>query len=202
MEVRWGIFLENLTVLLLPKRGRWYSHKNSYFRHDSYFARWSSCSWSLSCLWCKWTGRVMCARCCLAFGRVNRCFFYENVWPMSSSYLQFCHNFDQLVTWLRVVQFWPYSYSWLTKRTPVSHSSDFVNHSYDYRPNCTSTSVKSKMVKMEKCKSYGSFVVTRLWKTVKYFTKPSPSSSLRQVRLRANMKYFLVVQIISWWSVS
>ena len=29
------------------------------------------------------------------------------------------------------------SYSWLTNRTPTSGSSNFVNHSYDYRPNWT-----------------------------------------------------------------
>ena len=52
MEVRWGIFIENLTVFLLLTSDREYSFTNSYnFRHDCYFARWSSHSWSLGCLW-------------------------------------------------------------------------------------------------------------------------------------------------------
>ena len=38
--------IENLTLFLIPKRGRKYSHTNSY---DSYYARWSSHCWSLSC---------------------------------------------------------------------------------------------------------------------------------------------------------
>ena len=37
---RWGISIENLTYFFISKNGRKYSH-------DSYFARWSSHSWSL-----------------------------------------------------------------------------------------------------------------------------------------------------------
>ena len=40
-----------------------------------------------------------------------------------------------MVTGLCVVQFCLWSYSWLTNRTLASLSSDFVNHSYDYRRN-------------------------------------------------------------------
>ena len=43
---------------------------------------------------CNWTECVMCVRCCLAFRRFNCCFFYENVQPMSSFFLKFCHSFD------------------------------------------------------------------------------------------------------------
>ena len=53
----------------LLKSGRNYSETDS--RHDSYFARWSPHSKNLGCSQCKWTGRIMCTRCCLAFRRVN-----------------------------------------------------------------------------------------------------------------------------------
>ena len=55
-----------------------------------------------SCL-CKWTERVKCVRSCLTFRRVNCLklllllllfFFYQNVQPMPSFFLKFCHSFD------------------------------------------------------------------------------------------------------------
>ena len=51
LEVRWAICIENLTQFFIPKSGRKYSHTNSYNFADSYFARWSSHSWSLGRLW-------------------------------------------------------------------------------------------------------------------------------------------------------
>ena len=53
---------------------------------------------------------------------------------MSSSFLKFCHSFDKLVTRLRVAQFYMLSYSSYTNK---SDYHDFVNNSYDYRPNWT-----------------------------------------------------------------
>ena len=42
-----------------------------------------------------------------------------------------------MITGLLVVQFVLQSYEWLTNWISASRSSDFVNHSYDYRPNWT-----------------------------------------------------------------
>ena len=65
-------------------------------------------------------------------------FFYEDVQPMSSFFLKFCHSFHLLITELRVVQFCQLSYSrFFQFQTTASRSSDFVNHSYDYRRNWT-----------------------------------------------------------------
>ena len=55
VEVRWGIFIENMTVFFfIPESGRKYSCTNSRsynFAMTSYFARWSSHSWTLGRLW-------------------------------------------------------------------------------------------------------------------------------------------------------
>ena len=45
-----------------------------------------------SCL-CKWTESVMCARCCLAFRRVNCFFFYEKLYMISSFFLKLMSQF-------------------------------------------------------------------------------------------------------------
>ena len=43
----------------------------------------------------KWTERVICTRCCLTFRRLTvDQVFYENVQPMPSFFLKFCHSFD------------------------------------------------------------------------------------------------------------
>ena len=87
-----------------------------------------------------------CMRCCGALCWVN-CWvflsFYNDVLKsfsakaMLCSFLKFCHSFDWLVTGHRVVQFSLYSYLWLTNQTPALWPSDFVNHSFDDRPNWT-----------------------------------------------------------------
>ena len=56
---------------------------------------------------------------------------------MSSFFLKFCKSFDQLVTGLRLIQFFLWSYSWLTNRTSALWSSAFVNQSHNYRPYWT-----------------------------------------------------------------
>ena len=48
-RIMWGILVKNLTYFFIPKSRHKYSHTNS--RHDSYFPRWSSHSWSLGWLW-------------------------------------------------------------------------------------------------------------------------------------------------------
>ena len=45
-----------------------------------------------SCL-CKWTESVMCARCCLAFRRVNCFLFYEKLYMISSFFLKLMSQF-------------------------------------------------------------------------------------------------------------
>ena len=63
---------------------------------------------------------------------------HENVQPMSSFFFKFCHSFDELVSGLRVAQFAQLCrVAQLINRTPASRSYDFVNHSFDYRPNWT-----------------------------------------------------------------
>ena len=52
-----------------------------------------------------------------------------------SKILRKCNIYDLLLIELRVVRF--SLYSWSTNGTPASRLSDFVNHSYDYRPNWT-----------------------------------------------------------------
>ena len=47
-RITWGILVKNLTYFFIPKSRHKYSHTNS--RHDSYFPRWSSHSWSLGWL--------------------------------------------------------------------------------------------------------------------------------------------------------
>ena len=48
-RITWGILVKKLTYFFIPKSRHKYSHTNS--RHDSYFPRWSSHSWSLGWLW-------------------------------------------------------------------------------------------------------------------------------------------------------
>ena len=61
VEVRWGIFIENLTVFLLPKSDRKYSHTNSYIFTMTAITQedhltvgaWAACAltdWSVTCI--------------------------------------------------------------------------------------------------------------------------------------------------------
>ena len=51
MKVRWGIYWEFDCIFTSQKRSLIFPYKLLHFRHDSYFARWSSHTWSLGCLW-------------------------------------------------------------------------------------------------------------------------------------------------------
>ena len=51
MKVRWGIYWEIDCIFTSQEWSLIFPYKLLYFRHDSYFARWSSHTWSLGCLW-------------------------------------------------------------------------------------------------------------------------------------------------------
>ena len=73
--------------------------------------------------------------CCYitGWGKFGRVFCKQT----SVAACRFQNECNKVVIALRVVQFWSEIKLVITNRSPASRSCDFVNHAFDFSPNCT-----------------------------------------------------------------